>query len=131
MELLNAISDFPVTESDVSQKAAFTAVKTLVLLLSPMAPHLMEEIWSQLGYADSIALQSWPEYDARAAALEEIVIVVQVCGKVRARLTVPADADEETVKQSALADPQVQKHLSGKPLKKAIYVPKKLLNLVV
>ena len=131
MELLNAISDFPITESDMSKMAAFTALKTLVLLLSPMAPHLMEELWAYLGHEESITLQAWPEYDAQAAAFEEIVIVVQVCGKVRARLTVPADADEETVTRAALADPHVQKYLAGKPLKKAIYVPKKLLNLVV
>lgn len=131
MELLNAIASFPITQDDLSKKAAFTSVNTMILLLSPMAPHLMEELWSRIGYADSIALQPWPRYDEKAAAFEEITIVVQINGKVRARLTVPAEANEEFVKELAMSDPNVLKHLEGKPLKKAVYVPRKLLNLVV
>ncbi len=131
MEFLNGISAYRISDTDVSKKAAFTAVRMLLLLLSPFAPHLMEELWSRLGYTQSISLETWPKYDAKAAAFEEITIVVQVNGKVRARLTVPADADEEYIKEKAFAESRVQKHITGKPLRKVIYVPKKLLNLVV
>ncbi|MBN1901354.1 leucine--tRNA ligase, partial [Candidatus Sumerlaeota bacterium] len=131
MELLNAITTFPVTHDDLAKKALFTAVKNLILLLSPMAPHLMEELWSRIGFTESLALQSWPEYDEKSAAFEEITIVVQICGKVRSRLTVPAEATEEFVKQLAMSDPNIMRHIEGKPVKKAIYVPQKLLNLVV
>jgi leucyl-tRNA synthetase len=131
MELLNAITAYELKDEDRSKKAAFTAVKTLLLLLSPIAPHLTEEIWNRLGYNESITLQPWPEYDEKAAAFDEIEIVVQINGKVRARLKVPADADEDFVKEKALADSHVLKYISGKSIRKAIYVRNKLLNLVV
>jgi leucyl-tRNA synthetase len=131
MEFLNAIADFEITGDDVSKKAAFIAVKTLLLLLSPMAPHLMEELWKEIGCDGSITQQSWPEYDEKAAALEEVEIVVQVNGKVRAHIMIPVDADEAFVREKALADDRVRHFTGGKPLRKAIYVPKKLFNIVV
>jgi leucyl-tRNA synthetase len=131
MEFLNAIADFEITGDEVSKKSAFIAVKTLLLLLSPMAPHLMEELWAELACAGSITQQTWPEYDEKAAALEEVEIVVQVNGKVRAHIMIPVDADEAFVREKALADERVRHFTGGKPLLKAIYVPKKLFNVVV
>ena len=131
MELLNNIASFDINESELSQKTAFIAVKTLTLLLSPIAPHICEEIWNKLGYTQSISLESWPPFDQKAATFEQITIVVQVNGKVRSRLTVEADTSEEIVKNKALSDPHVQKHIQGKTIRKAIYVPGKILNIVI
>ena len=131
MELLNAISYFEITEQEITKKAAFRAVRTLLLLLSPMAPHLMEEIWNRLGYTESITLQSWPEYDKEAAAFEEVTVVIQVNGKVRSRMQVPAEADEETLKEKALSNDRIRKYTEGKTIHKLICVPKKLVNIVV
>jgi len=91
----------------------------------------MEELWAELACAGSITQQTWPEYDEKAAALEEVEIVVQVNGKVRAHIMIPVDADEAFVREKALADERVLHFTGGKPLRKAIYVPKKLFNIVV
>jgi len=131
MEFLNGITSFEIKEDEITKKAAFEAVKTLLLLLAPMAPHLMEELMEELGCEDSIATQPWPEFDAQAAAFDEVDIVVQVCGKIKAHLMIPAEADETFVRERALADTRVQQALGGKPIRKAIYVPKKLFNIVV
>jgi leucyl-tRNA synthetase len=106
------------------------AMRTIILLLAPIAPHVTEELWERLGGAYSVHTQPWPEYDAEAAADEVITLVVQVNGKVRGRVEVPADVDEEAAIAAALAEPNVQQHLEGKALQKRVYVPGRLVNLV-
>ena len=102
-----------------------------MLLLSPFAPHLGEELWERLGHRESLAHAAWPAFDPAALAASEIQLVVQVNGKVRARLTVPADATEAQLRTVALADPQVSKFVDGQPIKQFIVVPKRLVNIVV
>jgi len=102
-----------------------------VLLLSPFAPHLAEELWHALGHADSLAYEPWPQYDESLTKAEEIEVPVQVNGKVRSKVTIPASADEEALKAAALADERIKEQLQGKQVKKLIVVPKKLVNLVV
>jgi len=106
--------------------------KTLLLLLSPFAPHMVEELWESLGFnADGMACQqSWPAYDESKTVAAEVQMAVQVCGKLRATVTVPMDSDEATVVAAALADPKVQKFTEGKNLVKTILVPNKLVNLI-
>ncbi|MCS7166950.1 MAG: leucine--tRNA ligase [Gemmatales bacterium] len=106
-------------------------LETFVLLLSPFAPHIAEELWQALGHAQTLAYHPWPEYDPDLIRTEEVEIPVQVNGKVRTRIIVPRDADEETIRQTALADPKVQEWLAGKTVRKTIIVPNKLVNLVV
>jgi len=107
------------------------AIETLLLLMAPSAPHFAEELWARLGKPYSIHQQPWPKWDEDLAREEEITLVVQVNGKVRDRLQVPADIDEERAKELALASQRVQSHIAGKQAQRIIYVPGKLVNVVV
>jgi leucyl-tRNA synthetase len=96
------------------------AVEALVLMLSPFAPHMCEELWERLGHTGGVVSAGWPDYDESAAKAEEIVVPVQVNGKVRARLTAPADASDDALRQMALADSQVLKYIDGKTVRKVV-----------
>jgi leucyl-tRNA synthetase len=100
-------------------------------LLAPLAPHLGEELWQLLGHAQSIAYAPWPEADPGLLIDEQVELVVQVQGKVRARIQVAADADEDTVREAALAQENVQKHVGDRTPRKVIYVPGRLVNVVL
>ena len=106
-------------------------MKTLVLLLSPFAPHIAEELWEMLGGQGFACQQPWPEYDESKTVASEINMVVQVGGKVRANITVPADADNDAVVAAAMANEKVQKFTAGMTLVKSIVVPGRLVNLIV
>jgi len=119
-------------ETPVAQTAAWQeATKTLLLLMAPSFPHISEELWERAGHDYSIHQQAWPTWDDELAAEETITIVVQVNGKVRDRFEAPADIGEEEAKEQALATPGAQKHLDGKQPLKVIYVPGRLVNIVV
>jgi leucyl-tRNA synthetase len=107
------------------------AVEALVLMLSPYAPHMAEELWEALGHKDGIVAAGWPVYDETVAKAEQVVVPVQVNGKVRARLTVAAGTSEEQLRELALADPQVRSHLDGKQVKKVVVAGGKLVSIVV
>ena len=107
------------------------STKTLLLLLAPTAPHLAEELWQQRGYDYSIHNQSWPKWDVELAKDEEITLVVQVNGKLRDRIMVPASITEDEAEQLAVESKRVKPHLEGKEIAKIIYVPGRLVNLVV
>src|SRR5207248_6019058 len=106
------------------------AVRTLLKLLNPVAPHVCEEMWERLGGEGLLADASWPEYDAATAAEPEVTVVVQVGGKLRARLTMEPGASEQKVLDAALAHPKVMAALDGSKPSKVIYVPDRLINLV-
>jgi len=105
-------------------------IESYVLMLAPMAPHIAEEFWHELGHRDSVHSQSWPSFDASLARDEVVTVVVQINGKVRDKLQVAADAAEEQVRAMALGSSAVLRHLGGKPPRKVIYVPNKLLSIV-
>ncbi len=107
------------------------AIETLLLLLAPCCPHIAEELWARTGRPYSIHQQSWPEYNPDLAAEEVITLVVQINGKVRARLEVPAGITEEAARETALSDENVQRHIGGKEIRKVICVPGRLVNIVV
>ncbi len=115
-----------VTEKDWRQ-----AVETLILLLAPTAPHLTEELWQRTGNDYSVHNQSWPTWDEELARDEEITLVVQVNGKLRDRLTVPASITEDEARTLALERQKVRSYLEGKQVVRVIYVPGRLVNLVV
>jgi leucyl-tRNA synthetase len=123
MVLTNRLSD----DTAVSK----TAVEQLVLLLSPLAPHIAEELWQRLGHSESLAFERWPAYDPKLLERSEVLMVVQVNGKVRARITVPSAVSDETLKQTVLAHEQVKRFLNGQTVKQFIIVPKRLVNIVV
>jgi leucyl-tRNA synthetase len=105
-------------------------VETYVLMLAPMAPYLGEELWRALGHATSIHLEAWPKFNPELTRDETVTIIVQINGKVRDRLQVPADAPEDEVRGLALASESVNRNLNGKSPKKVIYVPGKLVSIV-
>ena len=104
--------------------------ESFVLMLAPLAPHFCEELWEMLGHTESLANTQWPSYDEQYLIEDEIEIVVQVMGKLRGRLRVSPDADEDTVREMALADEKVQRHIDGKTIRKVIFVKGKLINIV-
>jgi leucyl-tRNA synthetase len=130
MEFTNALHKAKQTEV-YGTGAWDEAVETLLLLLAPCCPHIAEELWTRMGRPYSVHQQSWPEYNASLAAEEVITLVVQVSGKVRARIEVAASIGEEEAKAAALADENVQRHIEGREVRKVIYVPGRLVNIVV
>jgi leucyl-tRNA synthetase len=118
-------------EGIISEAAWKEAINTLVLLLAPTAPHLAEELWQQTGHKYSIHNQAWPKWDEALAKEEEITLVVQVNGKLRERINVPVSITEDEAKEKALASPKVKNHIEGKKIIKTIYVPGRLVNIVV
>jgi leucyl-tRNA synthetase len=107
------------------------ALEALTLMLAPFAPHTAEEMWERLGHDGGLSTAAWPAYDEAAARAEEIVVPVQVNGKLRARVTVPADASEDALRDAALADPAVQAYTRGKDVRKVIVARGKLVSVVV
>jgi leucyl-tRNA synthetase len=123
MELTNAAYKWP--------SVPRVAAETLVLLLSPLAPHLAEELWQRLGHGESLAYHAWPAADPALLKADVLEIPVQVNGKVRGKISVPAEAQEAEVIEIAKADSNVSKHLAGQSVKRAIYVRGRIVNFVV
>lgn len=130
MELTNQTMKFEGSNT-TDQAVRSEAIDAIVLLLSPITPHLCEHVWQQLGHAGSLTEVSWPTVREDALTRNTLTLVVQVNGKLRGRIDVPADADQDVVLGMARAEPQVAKFLEGMVEKKAIVVPNKLVNLVV
>lgn len=107
------------------------ALELIVLMLSPIVPHAAHALWHELGHSGAIVDAPWPSSDAGALAQDAIEIVAQVNGKLRSRITVPADADEEAIKAAALADANVRRFVEGRPVRKVIVVKGRLVNVVV
>ena len=107
------------------------AVQTLLLMIAPSAPYISEELWNRKGFDYSIHQQPWPEYDPAQILAETVTVAVQVNGKLRARLLLPTGSSEAAARDAALADENVCRHLADRTVRKVIYVPDRLLNLVV
>jgi leucyl-tRNA synthetase len=132
MELVNAMYQYKdVPESDRDPAVMREGVETILVLLAPFAPHITEELWEAIGNTKSIHMQPWPQYDKEAIVEEEITIVVQINGKVRDRMLVPADIDLEAMKELVMGQSKVQELTAGKNVVKVIAVSKKLVNIVV
>ncbi len=130
MELLNAVNKF-VAMDEQDRAVVQHALETAVLVLSPITPHVCQQLWHHLGHDTSLHMQPWPEVDESALVRDSVTVVVQVNGKLRAKLELPATATEAQAQAAALAEDGVQRQLDGKAVRKVIYVPGKLLNLVV
>jgi leucyl-tRNA synthetase len=129
MEYVNTIT--PARDA-VSAKVWNEAVGRLVLMLAPTAPHLAEELWrEQMGRKESVHLAAWPSFDEALTADEVITLVVQVNGKVRDKLQIAPGASREEVRELVMQSPRVQSHLDGKQIRDVIYVPNRLVNVVV
>ena len=132
MELVNEIyvSEIKDNDDDGSRRVMREAVETVVILLSPFVPHFAEELWEALGDRESVIKTRWPDYDPEAVLEDEILIVIQVNGRLRDRITIPASYGEEEVKTWALKSERIRKLVEGKEIKRVILVPKKLVNIV-
>jgi leucyl-tRNA synthetase len=108
-----------------------SAMEKFVLLLSPFAPHVAEELWQVLGHRETLAYEPWPAFDAALAKEDTIEIAVQINGKVRSKISVPADADREMLTAAAEADERIVELLRGKQVVKKVAVPGRLVNFVV
>lgn len=131
MELVNSISAFGEKKNPLFAPVVKEALDSVVLLLAPFVPHIAEELWEGLGHEKGVDEASWPVHDPAAIVEEEVTVVVQVNGKLRGKVVVGIDASEEDVRTAALADEKVRAHTDGKSVRKIIYVPGKLLNIVV
>ncbi|MGG6297999.1 leucine--tRNA ligase [Leptolyngbya sp. AN02str] len=127
MKLSNALSD----ASDKSTSVYAEGIETLLLLLAPFAPHIAEELWHLLGHADSVHQQGWPKANPEALVVDEIPLVIQVMGKTRGTIQVPAKASKDDLEALAKESDLAKKYIEGKTIKKVIVVPGKLVNFVV
>ncbi len=129
MELLNKLQKASL-ETAVDRAIMREALDAITLMLAPVTPHLSEVLWQALGHDDDITFAKWPEVDPNALVASSILVVVQVNGKVRGKITVAADADQDSVLAIAAADENVQRFIADKTIRKQIYVPGKLVNIV-
>jgi leucyl-tRNA synthetase len=127
---ISAMMEFSnhLTKQEVRPRAV---LEPFVLLLSPYAPHLAEELWRALGHSTTLAYEPWPEYNPELTKADEIEIPVQVNGKVRAKLRLPAEIDEQSLKAAALADQKIKEQIAGKTVKMVKVVPQRLVSVVV
>jgi leucyl-tRNA synthetase len=132
MELVNTMYGIdPADKNPQKIEVMRLSMESVALLLSPIVPHFAEELWEAIGFNTSILLASWPSYREDALVKDELLIVVQVNGKLRSKFYVDADEDDDTLKEMALSDERVLKFIDGKPIKKIIVVKGKLVNIVV
>ncbi|GBE06686.1 MAG TPA: leucine--tRNA ligase [Nitrospirae bacterium] len=130
MELVNEISACTPSEADDTKLLRFS-IRQCVLLLSPLAPHIAEELWSALGHDRSILHEAWPVWDEKLTMEDEIELVIQINGKLRSRVMIHAGLDDDTVKERAFNDPKIAGLMKGKTIKKVVVVKGKLVNIVV
>jgi leucyl-tRNA synthetase len=127
MKLSNALTDATCKNSSVYTEG----IQTLIRLLAPFAPHIAEELWQMTGNTDSVHTQDWPKFEPSALVVDEITLVIQIMGKTRGTIQVPADADKAALEKYARESEVAQRHIEGKEVKKVIVVPGKLVNFVV
>ena len=130
MELLNALGRFE-DVTPMGRAVRHEALEIITLVLAPIVPHLGHALWHSLGHERAVVDECWPEVDPAALVQETLELVVQVNGKLRGRIQVPSGADEAAVRETALADEQVSRFVAGKPIRKVIVVPGKLISIVV
>ncbi|MEL7185242.1 MAG: leucine--tRNA ligase [Pseudomonadota bacterium] len=130
MELLNAVNKLD-DASEQGRAVVREALEAVVIMLSPMVPHICHELWSALGNESSLVDERWPEVDESALEMDLVELVVQVNGKLRGRVSVASDADKDTIEAAALGDDNVQRFIDGQAIRKVIVVPRRLVNVVV
>jgi leucyl-tRNA synthetase len=130
MELINTLTKFT-DESQNAKSIRQEALEAIVLMLSPIIPHICHQLWHDLGHSTAIVNQPWPEADVSALVQDSIEMVIQVNGKLRSKLAVSVSASNQEIETLALADDAVKRFFENKPVKKVIIVAKKLVNIVV
>ena len=129
MEFLNELIAWQ--DKEVMSTQWREAVEAFTLLIAPFAPFISEEIWQDaLGYGESVHRQTWPSFDEAKTIDDQVMVIVQVNGKVRDKITVPMNLDEATVRETAVSTPNTKRYVNSEQIKKVIYVPNKLINIV-
>jgi leucyl-tRNA synthetase len=128
--LLNALLKFE-DQTPQGRAVRHETLELVCLMLAPVVPHICERLWRELGHGGLIATERWPEVDESALVQESVEMVIQVNGKLRGKITVALDAGELAIREAAMADANVRRFMEGKPPKKVIVVPGKLVNIVV
>ena len=137
MELVNHLFNFKEwwsdenNQSEPAQRAVRETLETLILTLSPFAPHLAEELGSQIGFSETLDKMTWPQYIEALTQTDEMLIVLQVNGKVRQKISVASGISNDDLKAQCLEDSKIKEWTEGKEVKKVIVIPKKLVNIVV
>jgi leucyl-tRNA synthetase len=132
MKMLNMLESGAVMGMPEKSRATLQreAMRILLRVLFPIVPHICHTLWVELGFADALQDAQWPEVDEAALIQDEIELVLQVNGKLRGKLRVAADADRDTIEKAAIANPDVQRHVAGKTIRKVVVVPGRLVNIV-
>ena len=130
MELVNTLAKFT-DDSDNGKAIRQEALEAIVLMLAPIVPHICHQLWQDLGHQQAVVSESWPEVDSSALEQDSIELVIQVNGKLRSKISVSATASSDEVQAMALKDEHALRFIEGKPIRKVIVVPKKLVNIVV
>ena len=130
MELLNELSSFS-AEDDISYSISQEGIEAIVLMLSPIVPHICSQLWNHLGHNSFIEDEKWPQHDELALVRDNIQMMVQVNGKLRDKITVAADASDEVVKSAAMDSEKIKSRIDNQPIKKVIVVKSRLVNIVV
>ena len=131
MEMVNGLYKIKETRGVQASAVWRFTLESLLQILAPFAPHITEELWHELGHTDTIHINHWPKWNEKFLVSDTMTIIVQVNGKLRSKLELSADANQQIVEEAALADANVQKFTNNKPPKKMVYVPGKLVNIVV
>ncbi len=130
MELINTLSKFD-DDSDNGKAVRHEALEAIVLMLSPIVPHICHQLWLDLGHQEAVVSASWPEVDTTALAQDTLELVLQVNGKLRSKMKVSVNASKDEIEAMALSDEHIKRFIEDQPVKKVIVVPKKLVNIVV
>jgi len=134
MELINEVNQFlhgNQEKDEIAWSVVREAIETAMVLLSPVVPHITEELWHMLGHENFLLTQPWPRYDPKALEEEKRLVVLQVNGKVRSRIELPASCDDKEIEEAALSDERVKRFVGDKQVKKVYVIKKKLVNVVV
>jgi leucyl-tRNA synthetase len=131
MELVNELMAQEPLDQEISPVALKRVLSAFVLMLSPITPHICEELWAMLGYSGGLARQTWPAYREDLTREEQIDVIIQINGRVRGKVLVEAELSDDELAERALDDPRIKVLLDGKQIAKTIVVPKKLVNIVV
>lgn len=130
MKILNLLTPLKPDNAERSQ-FIYEGLSLLLRMLSPITPHICHQLWLELGYGNNILEATWPKINPKALMTNDLELIIQVNGKLRGKITVSADADQQAIEQAALADDNVQRHIGDKTIRKVIVVPKKLVNIVI
>lgn len=132
MELVNDMFTYKdeLVKTENGKVILSSAMATVITLLSPITPHICEEFWHDLGFSTSISAEEWPSYKEEALEKDVLTIVIQINGKLRGKIDVPASASKEDIEKTAKEEPNIQKHLEGLTIRKIIVIPQKLVNIV-